>query len=721
LSRSLLKHFHLIGLTNFSESNFLSLLLVHFYVTGAAAQLGDKQMLKKQLLIKLRPLCQLPQEGSYKKLISDIMRQTVSFRRQGGEAVMHNLNKYLSACIDSIEEGLITIDGAGKIKVCNDRACRFFGIDPNVGPGHSAGKINSADIVILVNNCLGADDGNLTPQDLGIIGVNPSHVRPGTGIIAIGSYNTGAPAKYKISTEGNGVVHLGKNINNVPISAAIDYNNKDLVIKVQEQHFNFFYSLAAGHLVILDGETLKIKFYQCKGYTARRESIKSILAGNPYTRKGPGTPMPKIFNKPVQEIFPDSEIIDQLICAAKGICKESTDKAAEKETIVNGIPIRCSIVKIKQDGLVIGATLIFKDVTEIKTLLKQRDQALASMEYLEGELKRKSIRRNALKEIIGESDCLKQAINLAMKASDTNSNVLLLGESGTGKNLFADAIHKASIRRKGPFVYINCSSIPENLIESELFGYEKGAFTGALTSGKTGKFAQAHQGTIFLDEIGELSINLQAKLLHFLQNKSFTRVGGLEQINVDVRVIAATNKDLEKLIENNKFREDLYYRINVMAITIPPLRDRKDDIKPLVQYLLPKICKRMSKKVKNIDQDAINILKSYHWRGNVRELENVLERAINLASGATIFIKDLPKDVIENLKKPICDNIVEVMYAGPVKETLRRVERQLLLKALELSKGSRKEAMEQLQLKKTNFYAKLKEHGINSSETESIT
>ncbi len=630
---------------------------------------------------------------------------------------MHNLNKYLSACIDSIEEGLITIDRTGQIKICNDRACQFFGIDPRIGPGHTAGKINPADIVILADNCLGADDGNLTPQNLGIIGVNPSHIRPGIGIIAIGSYNTGAPANYKISSEENGVVHLEKTIDNIPISAAIDYNNKNLVIKVQEQQYNFFYSIAAGHLVILDAKTLNIKFYQCKGYTARRESIKSILSGNTYTRKGPGAPMPKLFNKPVQEIFPDSEIIDQLISDAKGISKETADK----ETIVNGIPIRCSIVKVKQQNLIIGATLIFKDVTEIKTLLKQRDQALASKEYLEEELKRKRIQTNALKEIIGESDCLKQTINLAMKASDTNSNVLLLGESGTGKNLFAEAIHKASTRRKGPFVYINCSSIPENLIESELFGYEKGAFTGALASGKIGKFALAHHGTIFLDEIGELSINLQANLLHFLQNKSFTRVGGLEQINVDVRVIAATNKDLEKSIENNEFREDLYYRINVMAITIPPLRDRKDDIKPLVEHLLPKICRKLSKKVKNIDQDAINILKSYHWRGNVRELENVLERAINLASGSTIFIKDLPKDVIENLKEPVCDNIVEVMHAGPVKETLRQVEKQLLLKALELSKGSRKEAMELLQLKKTNFYGKLKEHGINTSETETIS
>lgn len=227
------------------------------------------------------------------------------------------------------------------------------------------------------------------------------------------------------------------------------------------------------------------------------------------------------------------------------------------------------------------------------------------------------------------------------KASETISTVLIRGESGTGKELIAKAIHSNSDRSNKPFVKVNCASIPENLLESELFGHEKGAFTGAIQS-KPGKFAIADTGTIFLDEIGDMPVSMQVKLLRVLQEREIESVGGITSRKIDVRVIAATNRDLEKMIKDGSFREDLYYRLNVLSINPPPLRDRKEDIPDLVEHFINKLNKKLNKTILGIKQDALDLLIDYSWPGNIRELENIMERAINLCDGDYIDSSYMP-------------------------------------------------------------------------------
>ena len=250
-------------------------------------------------------------------------------------------------------------------------------------------------------------------------------------------------------------------------------------------------------------------------------------------------------------------------------------------------------------------------------------------------------------DIIGDSDELKIVKKYAKKISNGTSTVLIQGESGTGKELFARAIHYNSDRSKYPFVAINCTAIPENLIESELFGYEEGAFTGAKKGGKLGKFELANKGTIFLDEIGDMPLNLQTKLLRVLQEGTIERVGGNNVIPVDVRVIAASNKLLEEKVEDKEFREDLFYRLNVIPIHLPPLRDRKEDIEILSSKFLFKFNYKLNRSINRIDNEVIKLFKSYNWPGNVRELENVVEYSVNMCSSDVVSIKDLPRRLKE--------------------------------------------------------------------------
>ncbi|MDE4541068.1 sigma 54-interacting transcriptional regulator, partial [Thermoanaerobacterium sp. R66] len=261
--------------------------------------------------------------------------------------------------------------------------------------------------------------------------------------------------------------------------------------------------------------------------------------------------------------------------------------------------------------------------------------------------------------IVGNSGKLKDALTVASKAAETDSNVIIRGESGTGKELVANAIHYSSKRHDKPFIRVNCAAIPSTLLESELFGHEKGAFTGAIMQ-KIGKFELADGGTIFLDEIGDIPIEIQAKLLRVLQDKEFERVGGIRTIKVDVRIIAATNKNLEEAMKNGTFREDLYYRLNVIPVFLPALRDRKEDIPVLVEHFIRKMNKKLGRNVQFITNTAIKALIKYDWPGNIRELENLIERCITLSDKEYIDFDDLPS-YIKNVKDSKDD---EVIYLG---------------------------------------------------------
>jgi len=307
--------------------------------------------------------------------------------------------------------------------------------------------------------------------------------------------------------------------------------------------------------------------------------------------------------------------------------------------------------------------------------------------------------------LVGESGKMQAVYDMIKRVSSTNATILIRGESGVGKELVAKAIHEQSTRNKMPMIAVNCAAIPEMLIESELFGYERGAFTGAEKQHK-GRFELAQKSTIFLDEIGDLSPNLQVKLLRVLQEKEFQRLGGTETIKTDVRVIAATNRNLEELITKNEFREDLYYRLNVFPLFIPPLRERRDDIPVLVNHFIEKYNKIHGLEVKRISSTAIDLLMTYHWPGNIRELENCIERAAILSADKVIRSHNLPPTLQSAAS-------THSRVDGGLEAILENVEKQMLIDALNLSKGNISKAAEQLKLTERIIGLRIKKYKID--------
>jgi len=330
----------------------------------------------------------------------------------------------------------------------------------------------------------------------------------------------------------------------------------------------------------------------------------------------------------------------------------------------------------------------------------------------ENQLLKKKVRgASTLEDIIGRSAPMQNVLGVVKKVADTQSNVLILGESGTGKELIAQAIHSGSQRKDNPFVAVNCSALPEPLLESELFGHMKGSFTGAHQN-KPGLFEVAHGGTIFLDEIGDTPPGIQAKLLRVLEEKEFRRIGGTQNIKVDVRIIAATNKDLEKAVAEGAFREDLYYRLDVIPIQLPPLRDRVEDIPLLVRHFLTIMNQGLNKKIRTVTPEAMKALQSHPWRGNVRELENVLERVVALTAGEAIELSD----VTDCLQKPVGSKDPAPATLPPEGLDLDKVigdlEKTYLLKALERTNWVKRDAAKLLQLNMRSFRYRLEKHGI---------
>lgn len=307
-----------------------------------------------------------------------------------------------------------------------------------------------------------------------------------------------------------------------------------------------------------------------------------------------------------------------------------------------GNSVVANIVPIIVNQQIVGGISVVKNLSEVQELVDRISRLSAKTEYLEEELNRRQKLDPAFNRIVGISSKLYDAMKLAAKTADNHFNVLIRGESGTGKELIAEAIHYSSERAGQPFIRVNCAAIPENLLESEMFGHVKGAYTGAIKT-KIGKFELANKGTIFLDEIGELDKSMQAKMLRVIQKKEFQRVGDDRTITVDARIIAATNRNLEELVEKGEFREDLYYRLNVIPIWLPPLRERKEDIPVLAEHFLQKIAEELGGEQKQLSAEVLEALIGYSWPGNIRELENVMERVNILADGNQIAKKDLPQ------------------------------------------------------------------------------
>jgi Transcriptional regulator containing PAS, AAA-type ATPase, and DNA-binding domains len=376
-----------------------------------------------------------------------------------------------------------------------------------------------------------------------------------------------------------------------------------------------------------------------------------------------------------------------------------------KEVIVNVAPVIVS-------GQLRGTVGVLRDISEIHKLSEELERAKRLIRHLEA--------KYTFHDIIGESEAIQAAIGQAQRAAVTPATVLLRGESGTGKELFAHAIHCSSDRHKGQFIRVNCAALADSLLESELFGYVEGAFTGAKRGGKAGLFEEANGGTIFLDEIGEISLNLQAKLLRVLQEREIVRVGDNHSFNVNVRVIAATNANLEAKLRDGKFREDLYYRLNVIPVIIPPLRQRKDDIPLLVHHLIRSFNQEYGRCVEQVSEDTLRILMGYHWPGNVRELENILGRAIiNMRAGETVVEKShLPVMTFsnDNYKIQSLDisgqsSLSEEAGEG-FEELQRKWECALLVDTLKKTGGNKTRAAQHLKMSIRNFYYKLRRHNL---------
>lgn len=368
-----------------------------------------------------------------------------------------------------------------------------------------------------------------------------------------------------------------------------------------------------------------------------------------------------------------------------------------------GTHVLINAAPIKLGGNIIGGIAAEQDVTKLVKLNNELTSTSSQLRNLEQEMTRMSLLQDdPFAKIRGNGPTIARPIHMARKVARTNATVLLTGESGVGKELFASAIHQASLRSKGPFAAINCGAIPAALFESEIFGYQGGAFTGAERSGRAGRLEMAHGGTLFLDEIGELPLDMQVKLLRVLQDGQFFRVGGNKPITVDTRVIAATNRSLEDMIEKGEFRRDLYYRLNVVTIEVPSLRERVEDIPELMQLFLYENALHYNRPVPTLDPEVIVRLMHYSWPGNVRQLRNVAERLIILTEKEVISVEDLPFIMTSNRS-----SVHSLLPSEP-----NLSDRERILMVLEQTGGNKSKAAEILGISRGTLYNKLRRYGV---------
>lgn len=442
----------------------------------------------------------------------------------------------------------------------------------------------------------------------------------------------------------------------------------------------------------------------------KKEGYKVSLASN-------GEEVVKMIEK---DIF-DLVLLDIRMPKLDGISALKKIKSVSPETVaimITAYASADSAIQAMKEGAYDYITKPFK-VDEIKLII----QNALEKKQLQKEnrlLKQVVKERYHFDNIIGQSPKMLDLYDLMEKVSPTKTNVLITGESGTGKELVAKAIHYNSPRKDKPFVTLNCGAIPESLIESELFGHMKGAFTDAIAT-KKGLFEVADEGTIFLDEISELPLMMQVKLLRVLQDKEFKRVGGTEDIRVDVRIIAATNKDLEEAVREKRFREDLFYRLNVIQIKLPPLRERREDIPLLAEHFLKKYSTELNKNITKISPEALQILLQYDYPGNVRELQNIMERAVALETGTELSPQNLRSYLSQQpaLKKGLFD--LEIPKEGiDLERVVEDLERTLLLKALDKTRGIKKKAAELLHINFRSMRYRLEKYGLNHGEEESF-
>lgn len=480
---------------------------------------------------------------------------------------------------------------------------------------------------------------------------------------------------------------------NIGILPVVDNFGKILGILRQEHIRDYLYMQLEEY-----GITLKYIIGHIKEGICAVNDEGVVILWNSFMEERYGIKSDEIVGRPISDFLEDT-ICERVLRRRIGISDVySTYKKQDMYGLVHANPIFFG-------GEFVGVVCTELDVTEARNLSFELEKTNEKLKYLQDEVK--NLSNGVFEGILGNSDKIEKAKAIAKQVAKTSSSIFIWGESGTGKEVFSRAIHEQS-GRKGAFVPVNCSAIPAELFESEFFGYESGAFTGANKKGKSGIFELAKDGTVFLDEIADLPLNMQAKLLRVLQEKEVRRVGGEKTIKINPRIISATNKDLEKMVKEEKFREDLYYRLNVVEIKIPPLRERKEDIAILLHHFLDEMCRENGKPRLTLSKEAYKILENYRWKGNIRELKNTVENMVVLSDSSIIEKDDIPNYIVESAKNSNDDED----YPLDLTSAIEKLEIKNITKALEMSNGNKAKAAKILNIPRTTLYYKLDLYGI---------
>lgn len=606
----------------------------------------------------------------------------------------------LERIMDGLKQGIVYVDKNKKIQLCNRRAKAITGIAFGSHDSHRSGQIAEGDVVILADNIVGEDDGDLGAEDLKLLNIKEP-VESGEMLVAVGVYKNKKidPVFKHVKEHSLGVPFaLNTNYLGFHVTSSIDTEKKITKITVNDKEYVLPFYRCIANMVIIDGRSGIVKFFQARGYSTRGEDAGYILRGRPYQEKNTEVNDRDVTGRNFEEIFGDSPFTQNVFSIMEGKSAALINQICD----INKRPAICNVIpgeKMDGDEGYQGVFVTIENAEHLEQMMEERNELLRQMESrnLQVQHGRHDYPEGLLEDFAGRSEKAKAVKYMAYKASKSKFTVLLTGESGTGKTRIAREIHRLW-NPDAPFVEVNCTAIAPSLFESELFGYVGGAFTGARNEGKIGFFEAANKGTIFLDEIGEMTPDIQVKLLHVLQNKTIYRVGSSKPIKIDVRVIAATNKNLEEEVALGRFRQDLYYRINVFPIALPPIREHKADLYVLINQILQDVCAAYNFEPKQFSGEAIQQMVAYDWPGNVRELENVIERAITICDSDIIYAEHL---CIGNDTVPVT-----------MKEQIAREEKRILEMALMKFNGDKQRAMEELDMSKSVFYEKIKKYGL---------